>query len=310
LELERKEKSMKPGATAVALLGLTSFALTAFAVAQQPSSSTSSTGQATPQQSMPATPQGKRPPQAKTQPEFDAYQAAVKNANDPAAMEKSADDFAAKFPASELRVLLYRTAMHSYQTANNGDKMMAMGRKVLAIDPDDPEALLGVSEVMVEKTGDSDIDKDQRLAEALKMAQHCLETIDTDITIPAGTPQEKVDGYKGFLKSSADAVIGAIQYDQEKYADAEASLHKSIDAFPSQPDPVAIFRLALALDKQEKYPEALKYANQAVDLTQDSTSVGSAARHERDRLVQLTGGTVPAPAVNPPSGAAASTPPK
>ena len=140
------------------------------------------------------------------------------------------------------------------------------------------------------------------------MAQRSLETVDTDISIPAGTPQEKVDSYKGFLRSSAEAVIGAIQYDQEKYADSEASLRKSIDAYPSQPDPVAIFRLALALDKQEKYPEALKYASQAVTLTQDSTSVGTAARHERDRLVQLTGGVLPAPDAKPPSSAAKAPP--
>ena len=43
-------------------------------------------------------PQGKRPPQAKTQAEFDAYNAAIANQKDPAAMEKSADDFATKFP--------------------------------------------------------------------------------------------------------------------------------------------------------------------------------------------------------------------
>ena len=35
--------------------------------------------------------------------------------------------------------------MHGYQTANNSDKMMDMGRKVLKIDPDDPEALVGVA---------------------------------------------------------------------------------------------------------------------------------------------------------------------
>ena len=56
-------------------------------------------------------PQGKRPPQAKTQPEFDAYKVAAAN-TDGAALEKAADDFAAKFPDSELRILLYRTAMH------------------------------------------------------------------------------------------------------------------------------------------------------------------------------------------------------
>jgi hypothetical protein len=58
-------------------------------------------------------------------------------------------------------------------------------------------------------------------------------------------------------------------------------------------DPVAVLRLSLALDQQNKYPEALKYANQAVDLTKEGSSTGDAARKERDRLIQLIGG-VPA----------------
>lgn len=294
---------MKIGAMAVILLGCVSLAI---AQPQAPAGQTQSGAQQT---TAPGTaPHAKGPLQAKTQPEFDAYQAAMHLSNDPPAMEKAADDFAAKFPTSDLRVPLYRTAMHSYQSANNGQKMMEMGRKVLAIDPDDPEALLGVSEVTVEKTGDTDLDKEQKLDEALKMAQHCLETVDTDITIPPGTPQAKVDDYKAFLRSSAEAVIGAIEYDLDKYPEAEASLRKSIDAYPAQPDPIAVFRLALSLDKQDRYPEALKYANQAVDLTQDSTAVGTAARRERDRLVELTGGTVPAPATKPSSTTPAPPP--
>ena len=54
-----------------------------------------------------AAPQGKRPPAAKTQPEFDAYKAAIA-LTDAAAEEKAADDFATKFPDSELRVVLYK----------------------------------------------------------------------------------------------------------------------------------------------------------------------------------------------------------
>jgi hypothetical protein len=71
-------------------------------------------------------------------------------------------------------------------------------------------------------------------------------------------------------------------------------LQKSIDAFPSQPDPVVVLRLALTLDKQQKYPEALKVANKAVEMTQDNTAIGTPARRERDRLQQLTGAATPA----------------
>jgi tetratricopeptide (TPR) repeat protein len=268
-------------------------ALATIGFAQQPAGKDQPPAQSGGAAQTSAQPQGKRPPQAKTQPEFDAYKAAAAN-QDPAALSKAADDFATKFPDSELRIILYKTAMRGFQQANDGDNMMESGRKVLKIDPDDPEALVGVAEVLAERTRDTDLDKDQRLDEAMKLAQHATETVDTDIAVPAGTPQDKIDAYKGFLRSSAYAIMGTIQYNKEKYAEAEGLYRKSIDAYPSQPDPIAVLRLALCLDKQNKYPEALKEANHAVDLTQDTTPAGKMARQERDRLAQLTGGTPPA----------------
>ena len=280
-------------------------AVASFAFAQQPIpvKQNPPAGQAsTPQGAATSTPAlGKRPPQAKTQAEFDAYKAAMANPNDGPAMEKAADDFAAKFPDSELRVLIYRVAMHAYQSANNADKMYEMAQKELKLDPDDPEALIGASEVVAERTRDTDLDKDQRWAEAQKEAQHAIETTDTDLAIPAGTPQDKIDAYKGFLRSSAYSILGTIAFSQEKYTDAEGFFHKSIDAFPAQVDPVVVLRLAIALDKQGRYPDALKEANHAVELTQENTTSGTLARRERDRLVQLTGGSAPAPAAKPPA---------
>ncbi|HEY7095930.1 MAG TPA: hypothetical protein VH437_04350 [Terriglobales bacterium] len=288
---------MKRAAVLVAMLGaasLLSGQQTAPQSTQPAQSATPATGAAE------TTPPAKHPPQAKTQPEFDAYKAASANANNGQAMEKAADDFATKFPDSELRAILYRNAMHAYQSANDADKMMEMGRKVLKIDPDDPEALIGVSEVLAERTRDSDLDKDQRLDEATQMAQRAITTVDTDIIPPAGTPQDKLDAYKGFLKSSAYSILGTLSFNKNKFPEAEGYFRKSIDALPSQPDPVAVLRLALSLDKQNKYPEALKEANHAVELTDENSAAGGLARRERDRLVQLTGGSG-APANKPPA---------
>jgi tetratricopeptide (TPR) repeat protein len=243
----------------------------------------------------PAAPVGKRPPQAKTQPEFDAYKVVAAN-TDAAALEKATDDFATKFPDSELRLLLYKAAMRTYQNANNADKTEAIGRKVLAMDADDPEALVIVAEVISERTRDTDLDKDQRYDEAMKMAQKATQTVETDVSFNQGTPQEKIDAYKSLLKSNAYSVMGTIDFKKDSFASAQENLQKSIDAYPSQPDPVVVLRLALSLDKQSKYPDALKVANRAVELTQETNQIGVLARRERDRLQQLTGGAAPAPA--------------
>lgn len=233
---------------------------------------------------------GKRPPAAKTQPEFDAYKAAIV-LTDAAALEKAANDFATKFPDSELRIVLFKQAMHAYQMANSGDKTSEMAQKALALDPDDPEALVAVAQVIAESTRDTDIDKDQKISEAKKNAERALTTVDTDVPT-TGNPPERIDQYKRYVKSEAYAILGTLASNSKNYPEAEANLKKSIEVFPEQVDSVAVLRLAVALDMQNKIPDALKYANQAVDLTKDhpDSPAGKAARAEQDRLTKLNGG--------------------
>lgn len=281
---------MKRAAIMIAVLGMCVGSWAQSSATQNPPAGQAS---GTAQAAQPATPPGKRPPQAKTQAEFQAYKDAMA-LTDPAAAEKAADDFAGKFPDSELRVLVYKSVMAKYQQANNGDKMIDMARKALTIDPDDPQALLGVAQVLAERTRDTDLDKDQKLAEARKDAERSLVTIDTDIPT-TGYPPEQLAAFKNRSKSDAYAILGTLAFNDKNWTDAESNLRKSIDADPQEPDPVSIFRLAVALDMQSKIPEAIKYDDQAVDLTKDhpESGVGKAARDEKDRLTKLSAGTAP-----------------
>lgn len=257
--------------------------------------------QAAPAGQAAAQPQGKRPPQAKTQPEFEAYKAAI-GLPDAAAAEKAADDFATKFPDSELKVVLYKAAMQKYQASNNADNMMDMAQKALTSDPDDPEALVGVAQVLAEQTHDTDLDRDQKLAEAKKNAEKALQTVNTDVPT-SGYPPEKIDLLKRYVKSEAYAVLGTLASNAKNYPEAEVNLRKSIEVFPEQVDSVAVLRLAIALDMQNKIPDALKYANQAVDLTKDrpDSLAGKAARAEQDRLTKLNSGSAPGQSAPPKS---------
>jgi tetratricopeptide (TPR) repeat protein len=238
--------------------------------------------------------QGKRPPQAKTKPEFDAFNAAMAM-TDPAAQEKAADDFASKFPTSELRALLYRQGpLRLYGQAHNDDKALEMARKVLGIDPDDPEALLAAAQILSNRTKDSDADKDKNAAEAQKDAERALVTVDTDIPTAAYQP-DQLAAYKANARSEAYSILGALSFTANKWAEAEVSLRKSIEALPDQPDPLTVYQLAVALDEQDKFAEAMKYADQAVNLTKDqpNSDLGKAARKEKDRVTTLNSGSAP-----------------
>lgn len=248
--------------------------------------------------------------QARTQAEYEAYQAIKNKPQTPEEFEKAAGDFAAKFPDSNLRVVLYRGVMQSYQQADNSDKMLTAGLKVLSLDKDDPEALIVVGEIQEEHTSPMDLDREQRMDQSLANAQHALQTIDTDLAVPAGAQPEKVDAYKNYLRSTALAIVGKIQYKRQQYAEAEATLRKALDADSAHPDPVVLLSLSLSLDMQKKYQDALQEANRAVDLTKEDTEVGKSARGERDRLIEQTGGNTASPPTAPDSTAEPSSAPQ
>lgn len=240
-----------------------------------------------------------RPIQTKTAAEYQAYQAAIANTQNAEAMEKAADDFAAKFPESDVRVLLYRAARNAYQAAGNSQKILDLGTKVLSLDKDDPEALIGVAEVLEEQTTPTDPDKDKRLQRAIDSAQHATETIDTDLPVPAGTPPERVEAYKKTLRSAALAAVGTAYYKQAKYSEAETNLRKAVEADAANTDPVVVLQLALALDQQGKYADALQHATRAVDLTKENSDVGTLARNEKKRLEIETAASAQAPQNSP-----------
>ena len=159
--------------------------------------------------------------------------------------------------------------------------------KVQELDTDDPEALINLATAIVERSQFSDLDFDKQMAEATKLATQATKTVDTDIVPPAGAPPEQVETYRNFLRSSAWGILGTISYNRNEFVDAEKSLNKAIDAFPQQVDPVMVVRLALSLDKQEKYAAALVQADKAVGMTQAGNAVGDTARDEQSRLKQL-----------------------
>ncbi len=260
-----------------------------------------------PAQAEPAAPApgGHAMPQAKSQEELQAYQQAVAKTS-PAETEAAADDFAAKFPQSDLRLLLYRKAMYDYQSANNSEKTVAMAKKMLALDPNNPEALVTFATVTAQSTRETDLDRDERLNEAQADASKALQTIETDLMVPANAPPDRVTAYKNSLRAMAYDALGTVAMVKKDYAAAETNLRKSSELNP-QPDPVTWLRLSVALDQQKKYPQALEAANKAVQYSADAPQANNLAKMERDRLQKLVNAPA-APAAAPPTSPAPASP--
>jgi len=266
---------MKRFQTALVLLSLCGFC----AALQQPSSGNSKQAQ----------PAGKHVPQAKTHAEFTDYNVAYATAGG-AAVEKAADEFAAKYPASELKAFLYAKAMHEYQNENNPAKMLSVGEKVLQLDPDNSIALVLTSTVLADSLKDADTDRQAKIARARKNATRALETVDSAFVPPANATPEQVTAYKSTLQSMAHSALGIVALKTGDDATAENELKLSTSLNVSQPDPYLWYHLALAQDHRKKYAAALSSVNQALQLSSSNPDLQRMAEIEHDRLSGVSRG--------------------
>ena len=237
---------------------------------------------------------------AKSQEEFKAYQVVAGKA-DPSEMEAVANDFAKKFPDSELLVAIYSAVMNKYQNINNSDKVLDIGHKILQLDPEYIPALAVTAYVLSESTRDTDLDRDQKYAEGLKNAQKVVKDIDTALVVPPSLTPEQVAGLKAYLISMADSAMGYIEMNQKVYPASEQHLKAAIDANKSaDADPVVYLRLAVVQDYQKEYTDALTTIDKALQVaeSQKNDAVATMAKSEKDRLSKLTtgSGTPPKPA--------------
>jgi tetratricopeptide (TPR) repeat protein len=250
-----------------------------------------------PPQASNTNPKGKRPPSAKTRQEYDLYLAAA-NTSDAAAAEGLARQFEVQFPSSELLPVLYQQVMSKYQQADNGDKALDMGRKVLQYDPDNCVALVMNATVLAERTRSSDIDRDQRLNEATTDAQRALEDVRAGnyMLTPNATP-EQVQQFKDQVTGMAYSALGTAELTRNNNAAAEQTLRKATESAVGKGDAIVWYRLALALDHQNKHADANAAVTTALALAPANSAVANMAKAEQNRLKQLVaGGAAPSSA--------------
>ena len=220
-----------------------------------------------PQPATAQAPAAYKPPQAKTKEEFEAYKAGAALTS-PDQVLAAADQFAQKYPTSELKQLLYVQAMNGFAQQNNADKEIEAARKAIAIDPHDPNPLIHVASALVEVTRDNDLDKEQRYAEAAKDAQAAIDNINTGLHVPPNVSEAQVQAVKNSILALAYETLGVIAMQKQDFADAETNFQKSVDLSKAEPMARVFLRLSVAQDNEKKYAEALVNANKALQYSQ------------------------------------------
>jgi tetratricopeptide (TPR) repeat protein len=228
-------------------------------------------------------------PQATSKQELDDFNAAqsVIGAN---SAEIAANDFAAKYSASELRIYLYNRAMYAYQSENNPPKLLAMAQKVLSIDPDHPVALVLTAYVLADGMEDNDPDHVRKVEEIKRAGNRAIKVLGSAAPLPLSATPEELPLYRTTLQSMAYSALGMMKLKTGDDAGAEKDLLMAAGLPQTHPDPYLWYHLALAQDHRKKYAAALSSVNQALQLSSSNPDLQRMAEIEHDRLSGVSRG--------------------
>ena len=303
-----RDETMKATAilTAILVSALASFAQTttpqnqAPAQGATPKSQTGATPGAAQTQTPP--PAGQKVLQAGSQEELKAYQDAFA-LTDPDKLEAAANDFSTKYPNSQLRASLYIRAMNLYSQSNNTDKVIDSGRQAIAADPTNPIPLVQVASALAESTHETDLDREQRMAEAAKDAQAAIDNIDTGLVLPANADPARVAGAKRSILTMAYDTLGMVDLSKKDFSGAVTNLQQAISKSAGNPEAVLYLRLSVAQDNLKQYPQALDAANKAVQYSKDGSQAQNLAKMQQARLQKLIAAQSPSGSAAPPTTA-------
>ncbi len=201
--------------------------------------------------------------------------------------EAAAIDFANRYPTSELRRYLYSSAMLQYQRENNPAKMLAMGERVLALDPDNPLALVLTATALADSLVDRDRDREKKISAIKHNAARAIQAAEAGYSDNAtgGAPV-----YKTTLQSMAYSALGIMKLKTGDDAGAEKDLTIATALAKIRPDGYAWYHLALAQDHRKKYAAALSSVEQALQLASSDPELQKLAEVEHERLAGLAKG--------------------
>ncbi len=200
--------------------------------------------------------------------------------------EAAAIDFSNRYPTSELRRYLYSSAMLQYQKENNPEKMLAMSERVLALDPDNPLALVLMATTLADSLGDHDRDKDKKVSTIKHNASRAIQAAEAGYSEPSGGAA----AYKTTLQSMAYSALGIMKLKTGDDAGAEKDLKMATELAKFRPDGHTWYHLALAQDHRKKYAAALGSIQQALQLASSDPELQKLAEVEHERLAALARG--------------------
>lgn len=199
-------------------------------------------------------------PKPKSQKEVEAIQA-VFGAQDPDARIAAAESLIVKFADTEFKSLAMYIATVSAEQKNDTEKIMIYGERTLEADPKNYGAMLVMARALASRTREFDLDKEDKLSKATKLANDALGMVTTAPKPRPDIPDEQWEAAKKDFAAQGHEAKGLAAMVRKKYDEAITELKMASD-LQQQKDPATMVRLASVYTDAGKYDEAIALCDQ------------------------------------------------
>jgi len=224
-------------------------------------------------------------PQPKSQKEVDAIMA-IQNAQDPDGRIGAVEDLLTKFADTEFKGFALYIATVSAQMKNDYEKMMIYAERTLEADPKSYATMLIMANAIAQRTREHDLDKEEKLGRAEKLATQAGELLKTaEKPNPQLTDDQWAAAKKDFEAQSHEA-LGLVGMARKKYDVAVTELKLASEA---SADPATTVRLGQAYNFAGKHDEAIAVLDKVMAMADAPAQIKQVAQAERARAVQAKG---------------------
>jgi tetratricopeptide (TPR) repeat protein len=194
-------------------------------------------------------------PNTKSPGESQAVVALMQAQGNPDAMIKAAEDLVTKYTDSFYKETALLFEANAYKEKGDIEKAMVYGEQVLKVNPKNYQITNMLGTMIVQRTRENDLDKEEKLANADKYFNATIESLKTaQKPNPQLTDQQWEDGKK-YLTADAHNGLGMVALTRKKYDVAIAEFKTAVDTDGSEP--TYQVRLASALQAAGKNDEAI-----------------------------------------------------
>ncbi len=196
-----------------------------------------------------------KPPQPKSQKELDAVQA-IFQAPDPDARIAAAKELVTKFAETDFKATAFYIGAFSYQQKGDLENAIVWAEQAVEADPKFYAAQLMIANALALRTKEFDLDREEKLGRAEKLAKEAIATINTAAKPRPDITDEQWEAAKKDFIAQGHEALGLAALVRKKY-DVCASELSTAASLTSQQDASLMVRLANCQLQSGKPDDAL-----------------------------------------------------